>query len=342
MLTELAARAQARLDPVHWDYFAGGAGDERTLRANEEAFQALRLVPRVLRATGPRDLHTTLLGTELCAPVLVAPTAFHRLAHPDGEVATARGAAAAGTVMVVSMAATTAIEDIAAAGGPLWFQLNPQPDLAFTAAVVRRAERAGCRALVVTVDAPVFGRRERDMRNGFTDLPAGLVCENMRDDTGRVRDIVMDADLGWDRIDWLRGITGLPIVLKGVLHPADAELAVEHGVSGILVSNHGGRQLDGVVSTVDALPAVVKAVGGRLPILLDGGIRCGTDIVAALALGAAAVLVGRPVLWGLAAGGDDGVREVLELLRADLDRALALAGVRRPAELTGDLVAPRW
>ena len=341
MLTELAARAQARLDPVHWDFFAGGAGDERTLRANEDAFRSLRLVPRVLRATGPRDLRTTLFGTQLSAPLLVAPTAFHRLAHPDGELATGRGAAAAGTVLVVSMAATTPIEDIAAAGGPLWFQLYPQPDLAFTAAVVRRAERAGCRALVVTVDSPVFGRRERDRRNGFTDLPAGLVCENMRDGTGRVRDIVMDAELGWDRIDWLRGITGLPIVLKGLLHPADAELAVEHGAAAILVSNHGGRQLDGTLSTVDALPAVVKAVGGRLPILLDGGIRRGADILAALALGATGVLIGRPVLWGLAAEGADGVLQVLDLLREDLDRALALAGARCPADLTGDLVAAR-
>ncbi|MEV0134182.1 alpha-hydroxy acid oxidase [Dactylosporangium sp. NPDC050688] len=341
MFTELAARARARLDPAHWDFFAGGAGDERTLRANEEAFQRLRLVPRVLRGTGPRDLRTTLFGTELSAPLLVAPTAFHRLAHPDGELATARGAAAAGTVLVVSMAATTPIEDIAAAGGPLWFQLYPQPDLAFTAAVVRRAERAGCRALVVTADSPVFGRRERDRRNGFTDLPAGLACENMRDDTGRVRDIVMDAQLGWDRIDWLRGVTGLPIVVKGLLHPADAQLAVEHGASAVLVSNHGGRQLNGALPTVDALPAVVKAVGGRMPVLLDGGIRCGADILAALALGADAVLVGRPVLWGLAAAGSDGVRQVLELLREDLDRALALAGVRRPADLTGDLVAAR-
>ncbi|MDG6107257.1 alpha-hydroxy-acid oxidizing protein [Dactylosporangium aurantiacum] len=341
MLTELAARARARLDPAHWDFFAGGAGDERTLRANEEAFQRLRLLPRVLRATGPRDLRTTLFGTELSAPLLVAPTAFHRLAHPDGELATARGAAAAGTVLVVSMAATTPVEDIAAAGGPLWFQLYPQPDLEFTAAVVRRAERAGCRALVVTVDSPVFGRRERDRRNGFTDLPAGLVCEHLRDGTGRVRDIVMDADLGWERIDWLRGVTGLPIVLKGLLHPADALLAVEHGVSAVLVSNHGGRQLDGAVATVDALPAVVKAVGGQVPVLLDGGIRCGADILAALALGAGAVLVGRPVLWGLAAAGADGVRQVLDLLREDLDRALALAGARRPADLTGDLVAAR-
>jgi 4-hydroxymandelate oxidase len=324
---------------VHADFFAGGAGDERTLRANTEAFGRLRLVPRVLRATGTRDLRTTLLGTELAAPVLVAPTAFHRLAHPDGEVATARGAADAGTVMVVSMAATRTVEDVATAGGPLWFQLYPQPDRAFTEFVVRRAEAAGCRALVVTVDSPVFGRRERDRRHGFTDLPVGLVCENMRDDTGRVRTIVMDDRLGWDRIDRLLETTRLPILLKGVLHPADAELAVEHGVAGLLVSNHGGRQLDGAVATIDALPAIVKAVGGRVPVLLDGGVRRGVDVLAALALGATAVLIGRPVVWGLAVDGSTGVRRVLDDLRADLDHVLALAGARTPADLTPDLVA---
>ena len=329
--------AHARLDPAHADFFAGGAGDERTLRGNEEAFARLRLVPRVLRATGERDLRTTLFGTELAAPILVAPTAFHRLAHPDGEVATARGAA--GTILVVSMASTMPVEEIAAAGGPLWFQLYPQPDLAFTEAVIRRAEAAGCRALVVTVDSPVFGRRERDLRNGFLDLPAGMACENMRDGTGRVRDIVMDAGLGWDRIDWLRGVTGLPILLKGVLHPADAELAVRHGVAGLVVSNHGGRQLDGAIASVAALPAIVKAVGGRLPILLDGGVRRGVDVLAALALGATAVLVGRPIVWGLAGGGSDGVRQVLARLRSELDSALALVGARTPADLTADLVA---
>ena len=325
------------MDPVHADFFAGGAGDERTLRGNEEAFARLRLIPRVLRATGRRDLRGTLLGTELAAPILVAPTAFHRLAHPDGEMATARGAA--GTILVVSMAATAPVEEIAAAGGPLWFQLYPQPDLVFTKSVIARAEAAGCRALVVTVDSPVFGRRERDLRNGFTDLPAGMVCENMRDDSGRVRDIVMDAGLGWDRIDWLRGVTGLPILLKGVLHPADAELAVAHGVAGLVVSNHGGRQLDGAIASVDALPAIVAAVGGRLPILLDGGVRRGVDVLAALALGADAVLIGRPILNGLARAGSNGVRQVLDRLGAELDAALALAGARTPADLTPDLVA---
>jgi 4-hydroxymandelate oxidase len=293
----------------------------------------------VLRATGDRDLRGTLFGTGVAAPILVAPTAFHRLAHPDGEVATARGTAAAGSLMVVSMAATAPVEDIAATDCPLWFQLYPQPDAAFTASVVRRAEAAGVRALVVTVDSPVFTHRPRDVRNGFLDLPAGLVCENLRDSTGRVRSIAMDARLGWDVVDRLRGVTGLPIVLKGILHPSDAELAVEHGVSGLIVSNHGGRQLDGAIATIDALPAIVTAVGGRLPVLLDGGVRRGVDALAALALGAAAVLVGRPVVWGLAAGGAAGVQEVLDRLTAELDAALALAGARTPADLTADLVA---
>ncbi|MFI7426750.1 alpha-hydroxy acid oxidase [Micromonospora sp. NPDC049836] len=338
-LAELAADARRRLDPVHWDFFAGGAGEERTVRANEAAFTRRYLVPRVLRDVRRRDLRTSLLGSRISMPVLIAPTAFHRLAHPAGEVATARAAAEAGTIMVVSMAATRPVEEIAAAGGPLWFQLYPQPDLDFTASVVRRAEAAGCTALVVTVDSPVFGRRERDLRHGFVDLPPGLVCENMRDASGRVRAIGMDAGLDWARIAWLREVTTLPILLKGVLHPADAALAVAHGVDGVLVSNHGGRQLDGALATLDALPAVVAAVAGRLPVLLDGGVRRGADVLVALALGATAVLVGRPVLWGLAVGGAAGVRQVLDLLHADLNRALALAGATGPADLHADLVA---
>ncbi|WFE22889.1 alpha-hydroxy acid oxidase [Solwaraspora sp. WMMD937] len=341
-LADLRAAAGRRLDPAHDDFFAGGAGDERTVRDNEAAFDAYRVLPRVLRGVGDRDLRTELFGETVSMPVLVAPTAFHRLAHPDGEVGSARATAAAGTIMVVSMAATTAVEKIAAAATPrpkLWFQLYPQPDLAFTESLIRRAEAAGCGALVVTVDSPVFGRRERDLRNGFLDLPDGLCCENMRDPaTGEVRSIEMDAGLDWQRIEWLRATTRLPIVLKGVLHPADAALAVEHGADAVLVSNHGGRQLDGVPASLDALPAVVDAVAGRLPVLLDGGVRRGTDVLTALALGAVAVGIGRPVLWGLAAAGEAGVRQVLELLRADLDRTLALAGAARPAEVTPDLI----
>jgi 4-hydroxymandelate oxidase len=280
-----------------------------------------------------------LLCLPLRSPVLIAPTAFHRLAHPDGESGTARAAAEAGTVLTVSMAATEPVERIAEAGGPLWFQLYVQPDRAFTAGVVRRAEKAGCRALVVTADSPVFGRRERDRRHGFHDLPDGLACENMRDSDGRVRDIAMDDTLGWDAIAWLRGVTGLPILVKGVLHPADAAAAVAAGVDGLIVSNHGGRQLDGAVATIEALPAVVAAVAGRVPVLMDGGVRSGADVLVALALGADAVLLGRPVLWGLAAGGAPGVRETLDLFAADLDHVLALAGARTPREVDASMVS---
>ncbi|MEX5633682.1 alpha-hydroxy acid oxidase [Parafrankia sp. FMc2] len=343
-LAEIEHKAAAQLDPAHYDFFAGGAGDERTLRSNVTAFDRHRLRPRVLRGTGQRDLGMTLLGQQLAFPVLVAPTAFHRLAHPDGEVGTARAAAAAGTIMILSMAATQPVEEVAAAGAPLWFQLYPQPDRSFTERLVRRVEAAGCGALVVTVDSPVFGRRERDLRHGFLDLPDGLACENMREPgSSHPREIAWDPDLGWDTVAWLRALTPLPIVLKGVLHPADARLAVEHGVDGIIVSNHGGRQLDGAVATLEALPAVVDAVAGRLPVLLDGGVRRGTDVVTALALGASAVAVGRPVVWGLAAGGTEGARAVLELLREDVDRAMALCGADRPSALTSDLVVPaRW
>ncbi|XVV08472.1 alpha-hydroxy acid oxidase [Actinoplanes sp. CA-131856] len=324
---------------ARWDFFAGGAGEERTLRANEEAYGKRRLVPRVLRGAGERDLRTTLLGTAMSMPVLIAPTAFHRLAHPSGEAGTAAAARRSGTVMVVSMAATQPVEEIAASGAALWFQLYPQPDKEFQRHVIARAENAGCRALVVTVDSPVFGRRERDLRNGFTDLPPGFACENMRDASGRIRDIAMDPTLGWDHIDRLRASTRLPVLLKGVLHPADAREAVARGVDGLIVSNHGGRQLDGAVATLDALPAVAEAVDGRIPVLVDGGIRRGIDVLVALALGADAVLVGRPVLWGLAGGGAEGVRRVLETLRTDLDHVMALAGAKRPADLTPDLVA---
>jgi len=350
-VADLGEAASTRMEPAHRDYVDGGAGDERTLRANALAFEQARLLPRVLRGTGPRDLATTLLGTPLSMPVLLAPTAFHRLAHPEGETVTAAAAAAAGTVMVVSMAATRTVEDVAAAfssvadqatgqaAGALWFQLYPQPDAAFTTSLVHRAEDAGCRGLVVTVDSPVVGRRERDVRNGFVDLPPGLACENLRDPaTGLVRSIAMDDRLDWDTVARLRALTRMPLVLKGVLHPEDARLAVECGADGVWVSNHGGRQLDGAVATLDALPGVVEAVAGRAAVIVDGGVRRGTDALVALALGADAVAVGRPAVWGLATGGEDGVRAVLELLRDELDAACALTGLRRPAEATPDLV----
>ncbi|GAA0527721.1 alpha-hydroxy acid oxidase [Paractinoplanes ferrugineus] len=322
------------MNPVHRDFFDGGAGEERTLRDNEAAFRRRRIIPRVLRGTGPRDLRTTVLGTDLSMPLLIAPTAFHLLAHPAGEAGTAQAARSAGVAMVVSMAATQPIEQIADTGAALWFQLYPQPDLDFQARLLERVTKAGVEGIVVTVDSPVLGTRTRDLRNGFTDLPPGLACRNMDG-----RDIAMDDRLGWPHIDRLRRATDLPLVLKGILHPADAALAVTHGADAVIVSNHGGRQLDGAIATLDALPAVLDAVGGRVPVLIDGGIRTGTDILVALALGATATLVGRPVVDGLARAGAPGVRETLETLRAQLDHALALAGAQRPAELSPDLIA---
>jgi 4-hydroxymandelate oxidase len=330
---------------------AGGADDEVTLRANDAAFAHISLVPRVLCGKRTPDLGIILLGRPATMPVLIAPTAFHRLAHPDGERATARAAAAAGVIMIASMASTVAIEEVAAAArekaagaGPgLWFQLYIQPDLAFTEAIIRRAEAAGCNTLAVSVDSPTLGRRERDECNGFHDLPPGLWCENLRGPIVgakrvRPRDIVFSPELSWQHIEWLRSTTKLNIVLKGVMHPADARLAVEAGVDALMVSNHGGRQLDTVPAAIEVLPAIRDAVAERLPLLIDGGIRRGTDIVKALALGATAVAIGRPVFWGLAAAGEEGVTQVLETLRSELARALTLCGCGSPSDVSPDLL----
>ncbi|MBD0735361.1 alpha-hydroxy acid oxidase [Streptomyces sp. CBMA29] len=336
VLSALRDRARARLDPVHWDFYEGGAGTETALAENERAFARLALLPRVLTGEGRPDTAVSLPGGRASMPVVVSPTAFHRLAHPDGERATARATAVADTVLITSQAATTAVDEVTAAArsvrsdAVVWFQLYLQPEAEVTTALVRRAEKAGCTALVVTADSPVFGRRGRDERNGFHDLPPGLAAENMRDlpgaPPGRTRDIAMSPALSWDDLRRLRDVTGLPVVLKGVLHPADARRAVDEGVQALIVSNHGGRQLDAAPATVEALPAVVDAVGGRVPVLLDGGVRGGSDVVVALALGAAAVGIGRPVLWGLAADGEAGVTAVLEELRAESAHVLTLCG----------------
>jgi 4-hydroxymandelate oxidase len=336
---EFEAAARTRLDPVIYDYFASGAQDEVTVGANEAAFRHRSLVPRVLRGRTEPRLETTLLGTTASMPVLMAPTAFHRLAWAEGETATGRAAAAADVLMVAAMLSTVAVEDIAATGAKLWFQLYVQPDLGFTEALVRRAENAGCRAFVVTVDSPALGRNERGDRNDFHDLPPGIRCAHMGDD-GNVRDVVLSPEISWLHLDWLRKTTSLPILLKGVLHPADARLAVERGVDGLMVSNHGGRQLDTTPATLDRLPLIADAVEGRVPLLLDGGVRRGTDAAKALALGAQAVAVGRPILWGLAVAGEAGVRRVLELLRTELTNALTLLGVDAPDGLTRDQVDP--
>jgi 4-hydroxymandelate oxidase len=328
--------ARQRLEPAVYDFFAGGADDEVTLRDNETAFARLTLRPRVLHGPAVPDLSTTLLGSELTMPVYVAPTAYHRLAHPDGELATSAAVAETGSLLVVSMAATVPVEEVTAPNR--WFQVYLQPDLGFTQHVVQRAEKAGCSAIVVSVDAPVSGRLERDLRNGFT--PDGLQCENLRDPvSGEIRPIEYEPRVGWEQLDWLRTATSLPIVLKGVLHPEDARLAAGLGIDALIVSNHGGRQLDTVPATIDALPAVVDAVGGKVPVLMDGGVRRGTDVVKALALGASAVGLGRPVLWGLSAAGQEGAVRVLEMIRAELAAAMTLCGYGSPEQLPRDLVS---
>ncbi|MEV5604700.1 alpha-hydroxy acid oxidase [Streptomyces sp. NPDC052299] len=339
------------LDPVVYDYVAGGADEERVLSDNEQAFDRYALLPRVLSGDGARDTAVDLPGARRAAPVIVAPTAFHRLVHREGERATARAAAAEGAVLVTGVAATTPVHEVVAAAreadpeAAVWFQLYPHPRREVTDALVRRAEEAGCAALVVTVDSPVFGRRTRDLRNGFSDLPAGYAAENMRglpgSGPGALTDIPMSASVRWpDFAAIVRG-TPLPVLIKGVLHPDDALLAVEHGAAGVFVSNHGGRQCDVVPAAVDCLPAVCGAVAGRVPVLLDGGVRRGADVAVALALGASAVGVGRPVVWGLAADGEAGVRRVLGALRDEYDHTLALCGGRRNSDLTAGMVVRR-
>jgi 4-hydroxymandelate oxidase len=352
-LDDLRETARVRLAPAHWDYLAGGAGDERAARAAEEAFHRLALLPRVLRGNEHRDTGTTLLGARLATPLIVSPTAFHRLAHPAGERATARAAAAAGTVLVTGVAATTAVAEVADAArevradATVWFQLYPDPDPAgaTAAALAARAERAGCAALVLTVDSPALGRRERDARHSFHDLPPGLAAENMRHlpgaPDGRPRPIAMSAAPTWEQLRRLRDSTALPVVVKGVLHPGDADRAVAEGAAAVWVSGHGGRQLDAAPAPLEALPAVAAAVAGRVPVLLDGGVRRGWHAALAVALGATAVGVGRPVLWGLAADGEAGAAHVLALLTEEYDHTLALCGASGAADLGADLVTVR-
>jgi 4-hydroxymandelate oxidase len=341
--------ARQRLATMVYDYFAGGAGDEISLRRNCAAFDELLLAPRVLRDVSRLDAGLELFGAKLPYPILLAPAAYHCLAHPEGERETARGAGAAGTVLVISALSTMTVEDIAAAAtAPLWFQLYVQQDRAFTRDLVQRAEAAGCEALCITVDTPVLGTRHREVRDRF-ELPAGLDRANLRgwkgatashlDESGVYSD-VLDAAMTWETIDWILGFAKVPILLKGILTPADAELAVEHGVAGIIVSNHGARNLDTTPATIEALPHVVEAVAGRLPVLLDGGIRRGTDVIKALALGARAVLVARPYLWGLAAAGAEGVAGVMKLLRNELLSAMALCGCPTLAAIDSTILWP--
>jgi isopentenyl diphosphate isomerase/L-lactate dehydrogenase-like FMN-dependent dehydrogenase len=338
--------AEERLDPGAFGYFAGGAGDEWTLRENVAAFRRWHLRPRVLVDVGSVTTKTAVLGQQVAMPVLVAPTAFHPLAHPDGELATARGAAAAGTVMCLSTLACVSPADVAAAAptGKRWFQLYWPRDRGFTSDLLGAVVEAGFSALVLTVDFPAAGRRERDLRAAFR-LPADLPLPNLpvglgTGDFHAALGEVVDPTLTWRDLEWLRSECALPLLVKGVLTAEDALLAVEHGAEGIVVSNHGGRQLDGVQASLDALPEVVEAVQGRAEVLMDGGVRRGTDVVTALALGARAVLVGRPVVWGLAVAGEDGVQRVLELLGAEVALALKLLGCASPADVGRAHVGP--
>ncbi|MFQ5889600.1 MAG: alpha-hydroxy acid oxidase [Gemmatimonadota bacterium] len=345
------AAARAKLPQMVYDYYASGAHDEITLRENHAAYDRIRLSYRVLRDVARRDLGTVVLGQLVSMPILVAPTAFHRMAHPEGEVATARAAGSAGTVMILSTLSNSSIEEVAAAArGPVWFQLYIYRDREATRALVGRAEEAGCTAIVLTVDAPLWGRRERDVRNRF-QLPPGLSIRNLppgmdafpKDAPGSGLAAYVasqfDLSLTWRDVEWLCGITRLPVLVKGVVSPEDARLAVESGAVGLVVSNHGGRQLDTAPATIEALPGIVEAAEGRLEVLLDGGIRRGTDVVKALAFGARAVAVGRPVLWGLAVDGEVGVRRILGILREELDLALGLCGCSSVDQVGPELIA---
>lgn len=337
--------ACARLSPMATAYLCGGSADEITLRRNRDALDALRLLPRVLRDVSALDASVTLLGRRHPHPIVLAPVGYQRLYHHQGELETARGAAAAGATMVLSSVSNTRLEDVArAANGPRWFQLYVQPDRGWTKEIAARAEAAGYEALMLTVDTPVLGARDREKRAGF-ELPEGLEMPNFpplheRYGAGQhhpadtIYNRFLDPALTWDGLDWLRSITRLPVIVKGVLAADDARLAVEHGAAAIVVSNHGGRNLDTVPASIECLPRVAAAAQGRVPLLMDGGVRRGTDIVKALALGARAVMIGRPYAWALAVEGAAGVARVVELLRLELLAAMALLGVTR-AEAIG-------
>ncbi|WP_405788110.1 alpha-hydroxy-acid oxidizing protein [Streptomyces sp. NBC_00029] len=359
-LADFRAAAREVLPATAFDYLEGGAADERTVRWNAEAYERLALLPRVLTGTSGVDTRRTLYGTELPSPIVLAPTASHGLFHPEAEAATVRGAAATGALTTVSTFSTLTLEEIgAAATGPWWFQLYVQRDRALTEELVHRAREAGAGACVVTVDTPVTGLRERDLRNGFAlpshGTPANLASPggpSAGSSTGSrpcapgsthqgIHDPRIDPAVGWSDLERLRTVSGLPVLAKGIVRPDDARRAAEAGI-GVWMSNHGGRNLDTATAPLATLPAVADAVAGRVPIVVDGGIRRGTDVVKALALGADAVAIGRPYVWGLAVDGADGVSATLRALHRETELALALLGAPDLASLTPDLVGPAW
>jgi lactate 2-monooxygenase len=357
-LSRLEEAAREVLDPQAFGYVAGSAGSGSTARANRAAFERWRIVPRMLRDVAERDLSTEVLGTPMPAPVLLAPIGVQTIVHPEGELASARAAAELGLVYIHSTAAAHSIEQAAEASGdgPRWYQLYWPRDPEVAASLVRRAEAAGYRAIVVTLDTFMLGWRPTDLDTAYLPFLQGTGIANYLTDPAFNAPLAEDAPLSdkvfrwagmfgnprltWDDLAWLRERTSLPIVLKGVLHPDDARAAADAGVDGIVVSNHGGRQVDGAVAALDALPAIVEAVGDRLTVLLDSGVRNGADVVKAVALGAAAVLYGRPYVYGLALGGQAGVTHVLRCLLGELDATVALAGRRRLADLGPDVLAP--
>jgi 4-hydroxymandelate oxidase len=320
--------AASKLPREVYDYYAGGAGGEWTLRENRAAFDRWVLRPRVLVGVAERDTSTEVLGTRISLPIVAGPWAFQGLAHPDGEVATARAVGQARTITVLSSTSSHRIEAVAeATDAPKWFQLYVHLDRGFTRDSLRRAHRAGFGAVVFTADAPYLGKRERDLRNQMA-LPI----------EARGQELDLDPSISWDDLQWIREDAPVPLLIKGILTAEDARLAMEHGVDGIVVSNHGGRQLDGSPSSLDALVEVVEAVEGRCEVLMDGGVRRGTHVLKALALGARAVMVARPIAWGLAAAGEEGVGNVLAILREEFDLAMALTGCRSVDDIGSDLV----
>ncbi len=356
-LADYEAHARVRLNDNAWAYLAGGAADEITLRANRSAWDDIRLLPRVLRPLAGGHTRVELLGRTLAHPVLLAPLAHQRLSHPLGELGSALAASAQGAGLVLSAQSNVPMEDVAravrddASRGPLWFQLYLQPDRGFTRALVQRAEAAGFEALVLTVDAPVHGARDRERRAGFR-LPPGVSAVNLAGSApaaaralapgqSALFDDLLTSAPTWTDVECLRSTTRLPLLLKGVLHEADARQAAALGVAGLIVSNHGGRTLDTAVSTAWALPRIADAVGHTLPLLVDGGIRRGTDVLKAIALGARAVLLGRPFVHALAVAGAHGVAHTIRLLRDEFEIALALTGCATPAELSRAVLVHR-
>jgi 4-hydroxymandelate oxidase len=346
-LHELQPLARERLTEQAYAYLTGGSGDEHSLRWNTEAWSRIRLAPRFLVDVSAIDSGLTLLGHHLAAPIMLAPTAAHALFHPEGELATVRGAAAAETLVIVSTLATVDVQEVgAAAAGPWWFQVYVQRDRGFTQDLARRAVDAGASALMLTVDLPVLGARDTDRRNSL-GLPPGIEYANLRGldlvadelpPERRVYNPHLDPSVTWDDLDWLASLVEVPVLVKGILRPDDARRAVDHGAAAVVVSNHGARNLDTVPPTAEALPRIVAEVGDEVPVLVDGGVRRGTDVAKALMLGATAVLVGRPYVWGLAVYGADGVKLVVDLLRTELEMAMGLLGAPTLADLTPDLV----